>query len=124
MIPNILSSVYLPSLQLITSNRLQYSDLCLSFYTLMENLSKYSFQHIFAFAEEEQKMLIDSIIWGYKDKERLIYESSLQTMIIIISNVRNCNNNFKQPFYSRFFVYILENTLYYSSYHEFYCIEM
>lgn len=89
-----------------------YSDLCLAFYSLMENLSKYSFQYIFAFAEQEQKMLIDSIIWGYKDTERSIYESSLQTMITIITSVRSCSDDFKQPFYRSFYVYILEYTLY------------
>lgn len=56
-------------------------------------------------------MLIDSIIWGYKDTERSIYESSLETMITIIHSVRNCADDFKQPFYQSFFVYILEHTL-------------
>lgn len=77
----------------------------------MKNLARYSFQYIFAFAEQEQKMLVDSIIWGYKDTERTIYESSLETMITIISSVRSCADDFRQPFYRSFYVYILEHTL-------------
>ena len=104
--------MYLTSLQLITSNRLLYSDLCLSFYRLMEALAQFAFQYVFNFPQQEQQMLVDTILWGCMDKERHIYESSLQTMLRILQAVRCSDTAFRQAFYQSFLVYLLEHTLY------------
>ena len=104
--------MYLSSLSLITVDRLKYSELCLSFFKMMESLSRFAFQFVFDFSEDKQKMLVDSIIWGYMDTERRIYECSLDTMITIVNSVRASNDAFKQPFYHSFLVYIMTHTLY------------
>lgn len=111
LIPDILSAVFMPSLQLITKDRLQYTDLTLAFYKLMENLARFAFTSLFAFPEQEQKLLIDSLIWGFKDSERKIYETALETVLLVLEAVRGSENAFRQSFYRSFLLYLIENVL-------------
>ena len=111
LIPDILSAVFMPSLQLITKDRLQYTDLMLAFYKLMENLARFAFTSLFAFPEPEQKLLIDSLIWGFKDSDRKIYETALETVLLVLEAVRASENSFRQSFYRSFLVYLIENVL-------------
>lgn len=111
LIPDILSAVFMPSLQLITKDRLQYTDLTLAFYKLMENLARFAFASLFAFPEQEQKLLIDSLIWGFKDSERKIYETALETVLLVLEAVRKSENAFRQSFYRSFLLYLIENVL-------------
>ena len=60
----------------------------------------------------ELKLIVDSIIWGYLDSERRIYEDSLQTMIVVIESIRSCDSQIRQDFYGQFLVYIIQHTLY------------
>lgn len=101
----------MPSLQLITKDRLQYTDLTLAFYKLMENLARFAFVSLFAFPEQEQKLLIDSLIWGFKDSERKIYETALETVLLVLEAVRKSENAFRQSFYRSFLLYLIENVL-------------
>ncbi|KNB42717.1 exportin-1 [Blastocystis sp. subtype 4] len=108
---SILSSVFLSTLHLITSNRLKYPELTLTFFTLLSAVARYSFLSLFSFNMTELKLIVDSIIWGYLDSERRIYENSLETMLVVMESVRACEGELRQGFYQQFWVYIVEHTL-------------
>lgn len=98
-------------MQLITTQRLLFTELTLAFFQLMENLAKFAFRFLFSFPEQEQKLLIDSLIWGFKDSERVIYETALETVLSIVEAVRQSDMSFRQSFYRSFLIYLMTNTL-------------
>ena len=57
----------------------------------MENLARFAFASLFAFPEQEQKLLIDSLIWGFKDSDRKIYETALETVLLVLEAVTGQN---------------------------------
>ena len=84
---------------MITSNRLKYPELTLTFFTLLSAVARYSFLSLFSFNMTELKLIVDSIIWGYLDSERRIYENSLETMLVVMESVRACEGELRQGFY-------------------------
>lgn len=90
---------------------MKYPELTLAFFTLLSSLARYAFIALFSFNMTEQKLIVDSIIWGYLDSERRIYENSLETMLVVMESVRTCEGEFRQVFYQQFWVYIVEHTL-------------
>ena len=84
-IPSIVSNLFSSTLQMISSNFVDYMDFRRGFFTLIKNIVLFSMKGLYSAGEQDFKTFIDSIIWAFKHDIPDLAEIGLQAMSELIS---------------------------------------
>jgi len=120
-VPRIFEAVFGCTLDMITKNFEDYPEHRLNFYKMLKAIITHCFQALFHVPESQFKLVVDSIVWGFKHTMRNIAESSLHVLQDLWTNI--APTPVAQPFYKTYFLtlmqdlfYVLTDTLHKSSF--------
>ena len=71
-IPRILNALFEKTLEMITTNMLDYPEHRIAFFTFIHEANSHCFYALFSIPAHLQKLIIDSIVWAIKHTERNI----------------------------------------------------
>lgn len=106
-IPNIMASVFEPTLEMITANMTDFPEHRLGFFSFLREANEHCFIGLFSITPAQQKLVVDSIIWAFKHTERNISETGLEILNELLANV-NRDVSIAQPFYQQFLLTIVQ----------------
>ncbi|CAM9165729.1 unnamed protein product [Ectocarpus fasciculatus] len=106
-IPNIMASVFEPTLEMITANMTDFPEHRLGFFSFLREANEHCFYGLFSITPAQQKLVVDSIIWAFKHTERNISETGLEILNELLQNV-NRDVSIAQPFYQQFLLTIIQ----------------
>ena len=105
-VPRILGAVFECTLAMITVNMEDYPEHRINFYTLLKEINQKCFRAFFQIPGEVFKVVIDSMVWAIKHRERNIADTGLT---IILEMLRNLDGlaDIAQQFYTQFLLTLL-----------------
>lgn len=108
-IPKVMDAVFEKTLEMITTNMLDYPEHRIQFFTFLREANKNCFYGLFNIPPPLQKLIIDSVIWAFKHTERNISETGLEILLELLQNVTNNGANIAQSFYSSFILMLIQD---------------
>ncbi|KAL0087845.1 nuclear export factor CRM1 [Phycomyces blakesleeanus] len=108
-IPAVLEATFEPTLNMITKDFAEYPEHRTGFYNLLRAINQYCFPALLELAPAQFKLLIDSIVWGFKHTMRDIADVSLQICGELISNFSRTDPNIAGVFYQTYYLSILQD---------------
>lgn len=107
-IPVILDALFEKTLEMITTNMLDFPEHRIGFFKFLHEANNHCFYGLFNQSSERQKLIIDSIMWAIKHTERNISETGLEILLSLLQNIAS-NPDFSQPFYASYMVSLIED---------------
>ena len=77
---------------------LDYPEHRINFFQFLREANEHCFYGLFNIPAEQQKLLVDSIVWAFKHTERNISETGLEILEELLHNIAP-NPQILQPFY-------------------------
>jgi exportin-1 len=108
-VPRILGAVFECTLAMITVNMEDYPEHRIKFYTLLKEINQQCFRAFFMIPGEVFKVVIDSIIWAMKHRERNIADTGLTILMEMLRNLDG-RADIAQQFYAQFLLSLLHET--------------
>ena len=113
MVEQILSPLFACTLEMIAQNYTDFPEHRLKFFQLIKVLNQYGFQQLFSLGgPEDQKNVVNSIVWAFKHTERNIAETGLEIMEQLLKNVVQSPPAFAQQFYGLYYLSLLQDVLF------------
>lgn len=117
-VPRIMGAVFESTLEVITSNMLDHPEHRSRFFRFLQSANEHCFYGLFSIPPQQQKMVIDSVVWAVKHTTRDISETGLEILQALLSNVAHAATGrstqagaagvqFAQEFYSTFLVALI-----------------
>jgi exportin-1 len=107
-VPRVLSAVFECTLQMITTNMEDFPEHRINFFNLLKEINHNCFRAFFQIPGEVFKVLIDSIIWAIKHRERNIADTGLTILLEMLRNLDGLADVSTQ-FYQQFLVSLLHD---------------
>ncbi|RYG67568.1 hypothetical protein EON64_07165, partial [archaeon] len=107
-IPRIMEAVFEKTLEMITTNMLDYPDHRIAFFHFLREANIHCFYGLFSIPAHHQKLVIDSVVWAMKHTERNISETGLEILFELLQNVSG-NAQVAQPFYVSFLLPLIQD---------------
>lgn len=107
-LPRILNALFEKTLEMITTNMLDYPEHRINFFTFLHEANQHCFYALFSIPANMQKLVIDSIVWAIKHTERNISETGLEILLALLRNVSS-NPQVAQPFYVTFMLPLIQD---------------
>eukprot|EP00599_Poterioochromonas_sp_BG-1_P007690 CAMPEP_0173141940 /NCGR_PEP_ID=MMETSP1105-20130129/5798_1 /TAXON_ID=2985 /ORGANISM="Ochromonas sp., Strain BG-1" /LENGTH=1076 /DNA_ID=CAMNT_0014055249 /DNA_START=326 /DNA_END=3556 /DNA_ORIENTATION=+ len=107
-IPKIMDAIFEKTLEMITTNMLDYPEHRIAFFTFLREANKNSFYGLFSIPAHHQKLVIDSIVWAFKHTERNISETGLEILLELLQNIA-MNPSIAQSFYITFMIPLIQD---------------
>jgi exportin-1 len=107
-LPRILNAVFEKTLEMITTNMLDYPEHRIHFFTFLHEANQHCFYALFSIPANMQKLVIDSIVWAIKHTERNISETGLEILLALLRNVSS-NAQIAQPFFVAFMLPLIQD---------------
>lgn len=107
-IPRIMDAVFEKTLEMITTNMLDYPEHRINFFKFLHDANTHCFYGLFSIPASHQKLVIDSIVWAFKHTERNISETGLEILLELLQNISS-NPNIAQPFYLTFMLPLIQD---------------
>jgi exportin-1 len=109
-LPRILDAVFQPTLEMITTNMLDFPEHRIAFFQFLRDANTHCFFGLFSMPLAQQKLLVDSIMWALKHTERNISETGLDILQELLTNLAP-NPQISQPFYQAFLLSIIQDIM-------------
>ena len=109
-LPNIMDSVFVPTLEMITTNFMDNPEHRLGFFGFLREANEHCFYGLFGVPPPQQKLIVDSVVWAFKHTERNVSETGLEILLELLQNIAN-NPGIAQPFYQAFLVSLVQDVL-------------
>ena len=109
-IPRIMDAIFEKTLEMISTNMLDYPEHRIEFFKFLHEANQHCFQALFTIPSHYQKLVIDSIVWAFKHTERNISETGLEILLALLENLA-ANPQVAQPFYVTFLVSLIHDVL-------------
>jgi len=107
-IPRILNAVFEKTLEMITTNMLDYPEHRIGFFRFLHEANAHCFYALFSIPPQLQKLVIDSVVWAIKHTERNISETGLEILLALLLNVSG-NQQIAQQFYVTFLLPLIQD---------------
>ncbi|EFC47202.1 exportin-1 [Naegleria gruberi] len=112
-LPTILEYVLECTLPMITTNFEDYPEHRMNLFVLLKSINKYCFQSFLHIPPMGFKLIVDSILWALKHTHRNMFETGLNILQDMLSNIEHLNNDgLRNEFYGKFYLPILDDVLY------------
>ncbi|KAI7862138.1 nuclear export factor CRM1 [Spinellus fusiger] len=108
-IPAILEATFEPTLNMITKDFTEFPEHRTGFYNMLRAINFQCFPALLELAPSQFKLLIDSIVWGFKHTMRDIADVSLQICGELISNISRTDPSIAGVFYQTYYLSILQD---------------
>ncbi|CAO3673608.1 unnamed protein product [Umbelopsis vinacea] len=108
----ILDCLFDSTLSMITKDFCEYPEHRLGFYTLLRAINRRCFKALLSLETTAFKLVIDSIIWGFKHTMRDIAEISLELCYELIQNVSRCDSSISDAFYQAYYLCIMQDVFF------------
>ena len=109
-IPRIMEAIFQPTLDMITSNMLDYPEHRINFFKFLRDANANCFYGLFSIAPPQQKLVVDSVGWAFKHTERNISETGLEILEELLQNIAP-NPQISQPFYQAFLLSLIQDVM-------------
>ena len=110
-IHSLLQNVFNVTLGMITKNFEDYPEHRIKFYKLIKAINDHCFEALFGVSPEQQKNVVDSIVWAFKHTERNIADTGLEILYGLFKNLYS-KQAAAQPFYQSYLLNLLQDVLY------------
>ena len=110
--PRIVDAVFRATLGMITANFQDYPEHRLAFFRLLGAVNKHCFPALFAISPEQQKLVVDSVVWAFKHTARDIGETGLDILTALLENVAGSGPDIAQPFYAAYYLSLVQDLLF------------
>lgn len=112
-LPRIVESVLECTLPLITKNFEDFPEHRVNLFNLLRAINKHCFQSFFQISSGVFKLIIDSVLWAVKHQHTHIFETGLNILLEMLTNVSRISDvNAQSSFYRSFFLSILHDVFY------------
>ncbi|KAH8549901.1 nuclear export factor CRM1 [Umbelopsis sp. PMI_123] len=111
-IPCVLQCLFESTLTMISKDFCEYPEHRLGFYTLLRAINRKCFKALLSLESNTFKLIIDSIIWGFKHTMREISEISLEICYELIQNVSRCGPSVSDAFYQSYYLCIMQDVFF------------
>merc|ERR1712146_846980 len=109
-VPTIMERVFNVTLDMMGQDDVSYPEHRIKFYSFIKTVNKYAFDAILVLPPEDQKLVVDAIVWGFKHTDRNIADTALDILYDLLGNVSR-NEEMRQSFYVLYLKDLLENIL-------------
>jgi exportin-1 len=109
-IPKIMDAVFEKTIEMISTNMLDYPEHRIEFFKFLNEANQHCFHALFSIPSHHQKLVIDSIVWAFKHTERNISETGFEILLALLQNLSE-NPTIAQPFYVTFLVSLIHDIL-------------
>lgn len=107
-IPRILDAIFEKTLEMITTNMLDYPEHRIGFFKFLHEANQYCFYSLFSIPSHLQQLVIDSIVWAIKHTERNISETGLEILLALLRNISS-SPQIAQAFYVTFLLPLIQD---------------
>ncbi|ORE03750.1 nuclear export factor CRM1 [Rhizopus microsporus var. microsporus] len=108
-IPLVLESTFEPTLNMITKDFTEYPEHREGFYHLLRSINRHCFPALLELSPDRFKLIIDSIVWGFKHTLRHIADLSLGICEELIQNINATDSTIADAFYQSYYLSILQD---------------
>eukprot|EP00039_Didymoeca_costata_P002026 m.57045 g.57045 ORF g.57045 m.57045 type:complete len:1070 (+) comp11077_c0_seq2:252-3461(+) len=105
----IFEHVFQSTLDMINKDVTSYPEHRTTFYALLQSIATHCFDSVLLLSEDQLHAVILAVIWGFQHPMRPVAETSLRVMQEIVNKVSTTDASFSQPFYSKYFLMIMES---------------
>jgi exportin-1 len=109
-VPRIMEAIFEPTLEMITKNMMDFPEHRIGFFKFLREANEHCFFGLFSIPNEQQKLVVDSIVWAFKHTERNISETGLEILHELLQNVGR-TSELAQPFYQQYLVSLTQDVL-------------
>mmetsp|Transcript_11887 Transcript_11887/g.20775 ORF Transcript_11887/g.20775 Transcript_11887/m.20775 type:complete len:629 (+) Transcript_11887:55-1941(+) len=109
-VPRIMAAVFECTLQMITTNMLDFPETRTNFFLFLKAVNQHCFEALFSIPPEHQKLVVDSVVWAFKHTERNIAETGLEILMELLQNVGRAPA-VAQGFYQSFLLALIQDVL-------------
>ena len=107
VVGSIFGSVFESTLTMINQDFETFPEHRRNFYTLLCSIVSHCFDAFSSFSEDQFKMLIDAIVWGFQHPMRDVADTALKTTDRLIEQV--AGSDMAQGFYKTFFLDLMQS---------------
>lgn len=107
VIPAILDSVLEPTLSMITRDFIEYPEHRIAFYKFINTIVEHAFLALLQIPATQFKLIVDSIVWGFKHTSRDIAELALTACFTFLLNIHKFSvqkPEIQNQFYQMYFL--------------------
>ncbi|CAO3600764.1 unnamed protein product [Absidia cylindrospora] len=108
-VPMILEATFEPTLNMITKDFTEYPEHRTGFYNMIKAINKYCFPALLELAPAQFKLIIDSVVWGFKHTMRDIADTGLQICYELVDNFTRTDPSIAGAFYQSYYLSILQD---------------
>ncbi|KAI9276545.1 nuclear export factor CRM1 [Sporodiniella umbellata] len=105
----IFEATFEPTLNMITKDFTEYPEHRAGFYSMLKSINKYCFPALLELAPAQFKLLIDSIVWGFKHTMRDIADLGLEICGELIDNISRTDPAIAGAFYQSYYLSLLQD---------------
>ncbi|OLY83429.1 Exportin-1 [Smittium mucronatum] len=109
---SIFENVFIPTLNMINKDFSDFPDHRTEFYNLLYQLVSRMFNSLLNLSPGNFKLLVDSIVWGFKHTTRDIADVSLKILLELINSFSSSEPNVANVFFQTFYISLLQDILY------------
>lgn len=112
-IPTILEYTFEPTLNMINKDFSEYPEHRAGFYNLLREINLQCFPALIPMLPKVQfKLIVDSIVWGFKHTMREIADLGLQICLELLGNFSKTDVDIASEFYRRYYLSILQDVFF------------
>ncbi|KAI9277581.1 nuclear export factor CRM1 [Sporodiniella umbellata] len=108
-VATIFEATFQPTLNMITKDFAEYPEHRTGFYSMLKAINKHCFPALLELAPGQFKLLIDSIVWGFKHTMRDIADIGLEICGELIDNVSRTDAAIAGAFYQSYYLSLLQD---------------
>ncbi|KAI8365384.1 nuclear export factor CRM1 [Radiomyces spectabilis] len=108
-VPAILEATFETTLNMITKDFAEFPEHRTGFYNLLRAINQQCFPALLELAPGQFKLIIDSIVWGFKHTMRDIADIGLQICKELIDNISRTDPSIAGAFYQSYYLSILQD---------------
>ncbi|KAI1319900.1 Karyopherin transporter [Mortierella claussenii] len=111
-IPIILESVFDVTLNMINKDFSEYPDHRVGFFKLLQAITQNCFLALRTLPAAQLRLIMDSVVWGFKHTMRDIADTGLSICLDMINNFANSGSAIANQFYQAYFLSLLNDIFY------------
>jgi exportin-1 len=97
IVPRVLGSVFGCTLEMITKDFVNFPDHRIQFFKLLEAITVHAFPSLFTLAQDDFKLIVNSIDWAFKHDERNVSHTGLEILIQLVTQLHQNTQDLGGP---------------------------
>lgn len=109
-VPRIMEAVFQCTLEMITRNFEDFPEHRIKFFHFLKAVNTHCFEALFQIPADQQRLVVDSVVWAFKHTERNIAETGLEILLELLQNVGR-TPAVAQGFYQQYLLSLIQDIL-------------